>query len=339
MEILERKAYARAGVIGNPSDGYYGKTISVILKQYFACVTLYEWDELEIVMNENNTRFRSIDELVQDVRKHGYYGGVRLVKATIKRFAEYCRANGIFLHDRTFSIRFETNIPRQVGMAGSSAIIVATLRCLMEFYGVEIPKYLQPSLVLSVEQGELGITAGLQDRVIQVYEGMVYMDFSRDKMRTENGMEYGFYEPISLDFGALPPLYVAFKTEVSEPTEIVHNDLRHRWNDGVPEVHDAMQKFAELSDLARMAIQERNWTRLGELMDANFDLRRSICKIASGQIQMVDLAHSVGVSAKFAGSGGAIIGTFPDEETYRKLERVMRENACTVHKVYEKETH
>ncbi len=338
MEILERKAYARAGVIGNPSDGYYGKTISVILKQYFACVTLYEWDELEIVMNENNTRFRSIDELVQDVRQHGYYGGVRLVKATIKRFAEYCRANGIFLHDRTFSVRFETNIPRQVGMAGSSAIIVATLRCLMEFYGVEIPKYLQPSLVLSVEQGELGITAGLQDRVIQVYEGMAYMDFSRDKMRTENGLEYGFYEPISLDSKILPPLYFAFKTEVSEPTEIVHNNLRHRWNEGVSEVHRAMQKFAELSDLARTAILERNWTRLGELMNANFDLRRSICKIASGQIQMVELARSVGASAKFAGSGGAIIGTFPDEETYRKLERVMHKNACSVHKVYENET-
>jgi len=334
LQIIRKSACARAGVIGNPSDGYFGKTISVILKPYFACVTVYEWDELEIVMCEKNNRFRSLDDLVRDVRQHGYYGGVRLIKATIKRFAEYCHQYGIALHDRTFSIRFETCIPRQVGMAGSSAIIVATLRALMEFYGVTIPLHLQPSLVLSIERNELGITAGLQDRVIQVYEGMVYMDFSREKTRTENGLEYGFYEPVQLDPENRPPLYIAFKTEVSEPTEILHNDLRHRWDDGVPEVHDAMKRFAELTDLAKTAIQERNWSRLGELMDANFDLRRKICKIARGQIEMVELARSVGVSAKFAGSGGAIIGTFPDETTYNKLERIMNEAGCTVKKVF-----
>lgn len=333
IQIIRKTACARAGVIGNPSDGYFGKTISVILPAYFARVTVYEWEELEIVMRENNNRFRSIDDLVRDVRQHGYYGGVRLIKASIKRFAEYCHQYGITLHDRTFSIRFETNIPRQVGMAGSSAIIVATFRALMEFYGVSIPKYLLPSLVLSVEQCELGITAGLQDRVIQVYEGMVYMDFSRKKMRTKNGLKYGFYEPLQLDPDNPPPLYIAFKTDVSEPTEVPHNDLRHRWDNGVPEVHDAMKRFAELTDLAKTAILDQNWPRLGDLMNANFDLRRKICKIAPAQIEMVELARSIGVSAKFAGSGGAIIGTFPDETTYNKLVQTMNEAGCTVNKV------
>jgi hypothetical protein len=37
-----------------------------------------------------------------------------------------------------------------------------------------LPKAELPGLILSAET-ELGITAGLQDRVIQVYEGMVYM--------------------------------------------------------------------------------------------------------------------------------------------------------------------
>ncbi len=334
MQIIRKNAYARAGVIGNPSDGYYGKTISVILKPFFARVTLYEWDQLEIVLNEENTCFRSIDELVQDVRLHGYYGGLRLVKAAIKCFAEYCRKNDIFLHDRTFSIRYETCIPRQVGMAGSSAIIVAALRCLMEFYEVQIPKHIQPSLVLSVEQGELGITAGLQDRVIQVYESMTYMDFSRDKMRTENGLTFGEYASVPLNPANLPPLYIAYKTEVSEPTEIVHNDLRHRWEEGVPEVHAAMRRFAELTDQAREAIGACDWRQLGRLMDANFDLRRSICKIAPAQIEMVETARKNGVSAKFAGSGGAIVGTYPDEETYKKLQRFMRDAGCDVQKVF-----
>jgi glucuronokinase len=58
---------------------------------------------------------------------------------------------------------------------------------------------------------------------------------------------------------------------------------------------------------------------LGELLDANFDRRRSICPIAEGNVQMVETARQAGASAKFTGSGGAIIGTYGDEETYSQL--------------------
>ena len=336
MEIIHKTAYARAGLIGNPSDGYFGKTISLVLKAFRARITLYEWDDIEIVMAENdNSCFDSIDELVQDVRLHGYYGGLRLIKATIKRFAEYCHENGLPLHKCNFSIRYETTIPRQVGMAGSSAIITATLRGLMEFYHIDIPLYLQPSLVLSVEQNELGITAGLQDRVIQVYEGMVFMDFSRETMQTENGLNYGQYARITLNPENLPPLYIAYKTDASEPTEIVHNNLRSRWMDGDKNVHRAMTQFAKLTEDARIAIAKADWGRLAKLMDANFDLRQSICNIAPSQLQMVETARAAGASAKFSGSGGAIIGTYPDEKTYRKLCQKLEKIRCTVQKIHE----
>ena len=45
-----------------------------------------------------------------------------------------------------------------------------------------IPIVDRPTLVLRAEE-ELGITAGLQDRVIQVYGGLVYMDFEREGMQ------------------------------------------------------------------------------------------------------------------------------------------------------------
>ena len=155
MHLIRKRAYARAGLLGNPSDGYHGKTISVILANLWAQVTLYEWDEIEILWShDDRSRFDSITELRNDVELHGYYGGIRLVKATIKKFVDYCHGQDLPLHDRNFSIRYESGIPRQVGMAGSSAIIVATLRCLMDFYDVEIPRHVQPSLALSVETEE-----------------------------------------------------------------------------------------------------------------------------------------------------------------------------------------
>ena len=166
MELIRKKAFARAGLIGNPSDGYHGKTISIGIGNLWAQVSLYEWEQIEIVWSqEDRSRFDSIGQLAEDVVLHGYYGGVRLVKATIKLFVDYCRRENISLHARNFSVRYESNIPRQVGLAGSSAIIIATLRCLMEFYDIEIPLDVQPSLALAVEREELGIGAGLQDRV------------------------------------------------------------------------------------------------------------------------------------------------------------------------------
>src|SRR5450756_1850851 len=166
MYLVRKRAYARAGLVGNPSDGYHGKTISIIVRNFWAEVVLYEWDSVDIVLAEDDrARFSSVYDLAKDVRLHGYYGGIRLIKATIKRFVEYCRARQIALHEKNFSVRYQTNIPRQVGLAGSSAIIVATLRGLMDFYGVEIPLEAQPTFVLSIEQEELHITAGLQDPV------------------------------------------------------------------------------------------------------------------------------------------------------------------------------
>jgi galactokinase/mevalonate kinase-like predicted kinase len=38
-----------------------------------------------------------------------------------------------------------------------------------------------PEVILSIERDELGISAGLQDRVIQTYGGLVHMDFTRSE--------------------------------------------------------------------------------------------------------------------------------------------------------------
>ena len=329
MEIIRRLAYARVGLAGNPSDGYHGKTLSMIVRNYWAEVTLYEWDRLEIVASRNDMSiFQSIADLAGDVRLHGYYGGVRLIKATIKGFYDYCAKIGIKLKTDNFSIRYETNIPRQVGLAGSSAIIVATFRCLLDFYGVEIPKNVLPSLVLSVERDELGIMAGLQDRVAQVYEGMTFMNFSLESMRTIDGFSCGEYEPIPLEF--VPPLYIACSADAGEPTERFHNNLRAKYDAGDDLVVNAMKEFAQIAQDAKSAIYQRNYDELARLMNANFDLRHSICRLPKEHVKMIEVARASGASAKFAGSGGAIVGTYPDEETYKQLKNSLSAIGCEV---------
>jgi glucuronokinase len=211
-------------------------------------------------------------------------------------------------------VRYQTTIPRQVGLAGSSAIIVATLRCLMEFYDVHLPIEVQPTFVLLVEQDELGITVGLQDRVIQVYEGIVYMDFNSNHRRLIEGLPCYWYEP--MDPALLPPLYVAHHESLGEPTEVFHGNIRERFNRGEQTVVSAMRCFPELAASGREALISGDAERLAWLMNMNFDTRRSIYELPAWQIAMVETARRCGASAKFAGSGGAIVGTYCSEEIF-----------------------
>ena len=72
MQTLQYNAHARAGLLGNPSDGYHGKTISLSIPVFAATVTLYEWETLEIIASrEDRSRFGSVAELTQDVELHG----------------------------------------------------------------------------------------------------------------------------------------------------------------------------------------------------------------------------------------------------------------------------
>lgn len=327
MKIIRKTACARAGLVGNPSDGYHGKTISISVRNFRAEVVLYEWENLEIVLaKDDRARFSSIQDLARDVQLHGYYGGIRLIKATIKRFVEFCQAHDIKLHSQNFSIRYQTNVPRQVGMAGSSAIIVATLRCLMEFYGIEIPRQAQPSFVLSVEREELNIAAGLQDRVIQVYEGLVYMDFSKAREESIQGLRCYHYEP--LDPALLPPLFLAYHDDLSEPTEVFHNDIRGRFERGEEKVVNAMTSCAQLAEVGREALLKRDFAALGRAMNDNFDNRRGIYKLPPWQVEMVDVARACGASAQFSGSGGAIVGIYRDEAMFQEISKRLAKLHC-----------
>lgn len=321
--IIKTVAYPRAALVGNPSDGYHGKTIAFVFGNYSARVQLYETPELEILPSRRDyCRFPSLDALCDDVNLYGYYGGIRLLKAAIKRFNEYCHTKGITLRRSNFTIRYTSNIPNRLGLAGSSAIITAAMRAMCRFYQVEIPNDHFANLVLSTERDELGIPAGLQDRVAQAYNRPVFMDFDKQYMETHG---VGRYLPIEIPEDL--PLFVAYRTDLAEGSEVLHSRLREDFENGVPQVLDAMNEWAELTEKVKTALERHNYGEIPTLLNRNFDLRCEVCSraISDKNRRMVEVARSVGASAKFTGSGGAIIGTYEDEKMFRTLRSTMKE--------------
>ncbi|KAI5063693.1 hypothetical protein GOP47_0022240 [Adiantum capillus-veneris] len=333
QDAIKHRSYARVGLLGNPSDAYFGRTISFGLANYWAEVTLTPSPSLVIQPHPIHDPhcFSSLPQLVKRVQDEGYYGGVRLLLALCKKFYEYCSSHDISLHSDNFTLSYDTNIPRQAGLSGSSAIVCAALNCMLEFYNINNMVKVQerPTLILSAEE-EIGIVAGLQDRVVQVYGGLVYMDFDKHVMERTG---HGLYTP--MDVSLLPVLYLIHTANPSDSGK-VHSTVRRRWVDGDKSIRHCMEQVAELALQGRSVLQNHDCQELARLMNLNFDLRRQMFGddvLGAINIRMVEVARSVGAACKFTGSGGAVIAFCPDgPDQVKRLEEACRVAEFTMEK-------
>ena len=324
MEIVKARSFARAGLLGNPSDGYFGKTLSFAFANFGVDLSLTESSRMRFVPGEvDDAMFDSPEQLVHDLRIFGYYGGIRLLKAVSKLFFEYCMEHGIEIPRRNFTAEYKINVPRLVGLSGSSAICSAMLKALMKFYDVTIPEKYAPTLCLEAERDELGINCGYQDRVIQMYNGLVFMDFDKSYLE-EHG--YGRYERLSPSL--LPNMYISYDPNRAEESGKAHKKVKKLFEQKRPDVVSAMSEFADLAQKGRDALVAGRKDELAALVDANFNLRDSIFNVSEENRRMVMVARNAGASAKFAGSGGAIVGTYEDDAHFERLSVALSEIGC-----------
>ena len=324
MKIVESRSFARAGFLGNPSDGYFGKTIAFSFTEFFVDLRLSESSRLRFVPGEvDDATFDSPAQLVRDLRLYGYYGGIRMLKAVAKLFFEWCEEHSVEIENCNFTAEYKINIPRLVGLSGSSAICSAMLKALMEFYGVEIPLEDQPSLVMSAERDELGIACGLQDRVAQIYNGVTFMDFERAFLEATG---HGKYE--RLDPAAMPNIYIAYDPNRAEESGRAHKKVKKLFQQQNRDVVAAMSEFADIAQKGRDALVSGRLGEIPSLVNSNFDLRDRIFNVAEENRRMVLEARKCGASAKFAGSGGAIVGTYEDESQFAALSETLGAIGC-----------
>ena len=341
--VIHTKAYARVGLLGNPSDGYGGKTLAVTIANFFAEAWLTPAPKgagITLIPHpiSDPLHFSNLSHLSTLAGREGYSGGIRLMMAALHRFRKHCADKGVVLPPESgFFVRYHTSVPRQVGLAGSSAIVTAFLRAVMAFYGfgdeesaskIGLNKELLPNFVLAIEYEELGITAGLQDRVVQAYEGAVHMDFSNpEKMKAAGGA--GTYERVPVS--TLPPLFLAYAPDPSDSGKI-HAPVKQRWLAGDVEVVEGMKLIASMADKGleltknkpyakgesevtfrenSVRSREQVVTEWARLMRTNFDTRRKLfgdAALGKDNIRMIEIARECGSSGKFPGSGGAILG-------------------------------
>lgn len=285
--------------------------MAVIVRNFSAEVTIEESDHFEILRGPADAiSFPNFAGMVDLIGQQGCYGGVRLIKAAIKRFAQ--NAGQLPSEKMRFTMSYRSDVPRQVGLAGSSALVMAAIRALMAWFEVKIEPFDLAEMTLAAEVEDLGIAAGPMDRAIQAYEGVLHMDFKSPR-RAEAYTR--------LDPKILPPLYIAYDPRTGEISGKVHSDVRLRWLKGDPEVREAMSLFPKLVDDGMICLTSGNLEGFRKLMDQNFNTRAKIWNLSPRDHEMVRIGRDLGAAVKFSGSGGAVVGAMPDESLFPAIER------------------
>ncbi len=274
MKTIVGSAYARIGLLGNPSDGYGGRVLAMTY-QHRAWVGAAGTATVEPLPLRD-----AAIEAWQGCTGRPYQGP---------------------------PLAWGTLIPRQAGLSGSSALIIATLRALGAAAEVPLEGLDLARLAWRVETEHLGIAAGPQDRVVQALEGVLDMDFGPDPWRIER-----------LAPGVLPPLLLGWPRSPGEPSGTAHAVLGGRHDRDEPGIRAALGALTALVGQARERARARDpdWR---DLFDRNLALRQALMPIAPPDLEAAQVARSLGAGAKLAGSGGALVATAPDADTLSRL--------------------
>ncbi len=328
MERVRREAYARAGLLGNPSDIYGGRVIALALANFRAEVAIEPAGALEIVPGaDDRLSYPSLREAAAALDAYGCDDGVRLLRASLRKAVELRGGLGDVASDDPrlrFRISYATDIPRQVGFSGSSAIVTAALRALCDWFGFRLEGEALADAALACETEELGITAGPMDRVIQAFEGLLFMDFS--KPRTARSFR-------RLDPSSLPPLFVAWNPRGGAPSRAVHGDMRSRYLGGDTELRRVIDELARLADAGLRCFESGHAAELLPLIDQSFQVRARVFPLAESDRALVRIARESGAVAKLCGSGGAVIGALRDGDGWSRLETAFAASGFAAQRV------
>jgi glucuronokinase len=217
-------------------------------------------------------------------------------------------------------LKCESRIPPEVGLAASSALVVAALRALSEAFSLGLAPDAIAREALAAEVDELGIAAGPQDRVVQAHGGLVSMDFGGGEWEIER-----------LDLRLLPPLFVAWDSRRAAHSGDYHALLRTRHAAGDPDVLRGMRLLARLALEAREALVAGDFAAFARAVDASFDARAAMGPLDPGHVRLIERARALGASANYAGSGGAVVGTLPSGRAADDLRDEFERSGCGFH--------
>ncbi len=278
---IKASAPGRCGILGNPSDIYGGKVLSCSLPARNTCI-------LEL-------------------------GGPQSLPSDPTLWNA---ATARFPISDPVSVTWESQVPRSSGLAGSTALLAATLACVLKAQG-QSPDFTEPEvtkwfaeLVRDVERYEANVMCGYQDAYMVVHGGLRLMDFTG-----KHPVEAGPHANLTSIEAPLPFLLIT--TGVERLSGSVHGPMSERWLAGEKLVVDAMATLSQLAEPGAAALQRGDLRAVAEAMTLNQRLITELGGSGDAIDRLIERATTHGaLAAKLAGAGmgGTVIALTEDAE-------------------------
>lgn len=288
---------ARTGLAGHPSDAFGGAVLAAPVPELAATVTA-----------EAASGFVVGDRLFPDLASllaTRHEGESMLLTAAAARLVSWLRERDLGPPGGGFAMTWHTTIPRSVGLAGSSALVIGALRSLAALWDVAIQDADGPRMALEVEVDVLGIAAGPQDRIVQWHGSTLLMDFGSEPWSVEP-----VQPPASIE------LLVCWTGAARQPSHATHAPLQDRRD--APDVRDHMAALAVLAHEAAAALRLGDVDGLGRCMHAGFEHRRALVPLDPSHVELLEQLRRLGAAATYTGSGGAVVALAHDLEPLRR---------------------
>lgn len=320
--MIVSSAPGRCGIIGNPTDMYGGSVISCSTVERARCTII---DSPTLVLNVSGM-VQTI-ESSDDLRLAGNH--LDIPKAILTYFN---------LTPANFQCHLSasSDVPECAGLAGSTALVVAILGGVLEKIGVQMDRYAIAETARKIEFGVMGITCGFQDQHMASFGGLNYMDFRGKEMLAQDENEPLATVESLQHLVDEPPILIAH-TGITRNSGIVHRSIRERWLEGESAVVDGYLRIAQLARLGKKALLNLDWHTLGNLMNENHEIQRSLGGSGVQNDHLIDVAlqnGALGAKLAGAGQGGTIIAlTLEPDRTVRALreagaERILWPRPC-----------
>lgn len=305
---------ARAGLVGNPSDGYGGAVLATVLPSLAAEVVARPFPGVRI----GTRTWPSIAAWRVHVAERGHGNGARLISAALWTLLDH-------LEDEApragVAIEWSTHVPRAVGLAGSSALAVGAIDTVAAHWGLALDRRVLAALALRSERDVLGIAAGWQDRVVQSFGRTVLVDAAVTEV--VDGVEVPEVREVVTPAVAVP-LLVAWSTDAASDSGVYHAPLRARRE----AVAGPMGDLAALARAAADAWERGAVDEVGAAMDAGWRIRQRHMPLRGDHAALVDVVRSAGLPATTPGSGGSVVALCSDGAAADRVIALLAARGC-----------
>ncbi|MDQ2732616.1 MAG: hypothetical protein M3Y56_13240, partial [Armatimonadota bacterium] len=179
--FIRASAPGRAGVVGNPTDGYGGSVISSSIAERAWC-EIHPADRWTLNIAGEHAEIHSPDDLTL---RGDFLDVARAVLQALWPIPPGKLTAG-------------TAIPIRAGLSGSTAILTSILGAALASTGQSLPPYEIAEMTRSIEFNIMKVVCGYQDQYMIVFGGANYMDFRGKEPGAPNPLPWASVEPLPL---------------------------------------------------------------------------------------------------------------------------------------------